>query len=111
MRTTALVVQPRPRAPLLREARKRIRRAGGGLTLGACRYGGLTGLGDAELTEQGVMALSGHRDARSARLYVKRTDVQRLVATRKRRAWVDSAAEAEQKGGDFQKEAPTALSE
>ena len=27
----------------------------------ACRHGGMTELGDAELTEQGVMSLSGHR--------------------------------------------------
>ena len=73
-----------------REARKRVRKAGGGgLTLAACRHGGLTELGDAELTEQGVMALSGHKDARSARLYVKRTEAQRLTAARKRRAWVE----------------------
>ena len=43
------------------------------LTLAACRHGGLTELGDAELTEQGVMALSGHRTPEAARLYVKRT--------------------------------------
>jgi hypothetical protein len=31
------------------------------LTLAACRHGGLTELGDADLSEQGVMALSGHK--------------------------------------------------
>jgi integrase len=97
---------------LFREARKRVRKAGGGgLTLAACRHGGLTELGDAELTEQGVMALSGHKDARSARLYVKRTDAQRLTAARKRRAWVDSTAQAEQKEGGFQNKAPAMVSE
>lgn len=95
----------------LREARKRVRRAGGGITLAACRHGGLTELGDAELTEQGVMALSGHRDARSARLYVKRTEHQRIAAARKRRAWVDLLAETEQKEGGFQNRPPAAVSE
>ena len=33
----------------------------------------MTELGDAELTEQGVMTLSGHKTAQAARLYVKRT--------------------------------------
>ena len=95
-----------------REARKRVRKAGGGgLTLAACRHGGLTELGDAELTEQGVMALSGHKDARSARLYVKRTEAQRLTAARKRRAWVNSTAQAEQKEGGFQNEALATVSE
>jgi hypothetical protein len=52
---------------LLRTARNRVRAAARAaklpdhLTLAACRHGGLTELGDAELTEQGVMALSGHR--------------------------------------------------
>lgn len=59
------------------------------LTLAACRHGGLTELGDAELTEQGVMALSGHRTPEVARLYVKRTETQRASAARKRRAWVE----------------------
>jgi len=102
---------------LLREARKRVRLAAKAaglpddLTLAACRHGGLTELGDAELTEQGVMALSGHRDARSARLYVKRTETQRLAAAMKRRAWVDATSETEQKEGVFRNEPPAALSE
>ena len=45
------------------------------------------GLG-AELTEQGVMSLSGHRSPEAARGYVKKTEAQRLAAARKRRAWV-----------------------
>jgi hypothetical protein len=86
----------------LREARRRVRQAAAAarlpasLTLAACRHGGLTELGDAELTEQGVMALSGHKTPKVARLYVKRTETQRLAAARKRRAWIDSTAEAEQ---------------
>jgi integrase len=80
---------------LLRTARNRVRDAArvaklpDHLTLAACRHGGLTELGDAELTEQGVMALSGHRTPEAARLYVKRTEIQRASAARKRRAWVD----------------------
>jgi hypothetical protein len=50
----------------------------------------MTELGDAELTEQGVMTLSGHRTPQAARLYVKRTERQRETAARKRRAWVDA---------------------
>lgn len=52
---------------LLRTARNRFRKAARAaklpddLTLASCRHGGLTELGDAQLTEQGVMALSGHR--------------------------------------------------
>ena len=54
----------------------------------ACRHGGLTELGDAELTEQEEMSLSGHRSPDALRRYVKKTEAQRLAATRKRRAWV-----------------------
>jgi hypothetical protein len=58
------------------------------VTLAACRHGGLTELGDAALTEQGVMALSGHRTPDAAGLYVKRTEAQRSQAARQRRAWL-----------------------
>jgi hypothetical protein len=34
----------------------------------ACRHGGMTELGDADMTEQNVMALSGHRTPEAARL-------------------------------------------
>ncbi|GMG82618.1 hypothetical protein LNKW23_18310 [Paralimibaculum aggregatum] len=59
------------------------------LTLAACRHGGLTELGDAEVTEAEGMAVSGHRTASNLRLYVKATERQRLSAARKRRAWLD----------------------
>ncbi len=49
----------------------------------------MTELGDAELTEQAVMALSGHRTPEAARLYMKRTEAQRIAAARKRRAWIE----------------------
>ena len=52
---------------------------------------GNDGTGDAELAEQGVMALSGHKTPHAARLYVKRTERQRVRAAAKRRAWVEAA--------------------
>ena len=82
---------------LLRTARNRVRAAArkaglaDDLTLAACRHGGLTELGDAELTEQGIMALSGHVVPDAARGYIKRTEVQRATGARKRRAWVEAA--------------------
>ena len=77
-------------------AQRRIReaRVAGALashvTLDSCRHGGMTELGDADLTEQGVMTLSGHKTPQAARLYVKRTERQRLSAARKRRHWVEA---------------------
>src|SRR5215831_8665152 len=101
---------------LLRTARNRVRAAARkaglpeDLTLAACRHGGLTELGDAQLTEQGVMALSGHRTPEAARLYVKRTETQRAAAARKRRAWVE-ASRREQEEDKSQKLTPAKESE
>ena len=53
------------------------------------RHGGMTELGDAELTESQVMSLSAHRTPEAARIYVKQTETQRVAAAKKRRAWVD----------------------
>jgi integrase len=92
--------QPRPYSVFY--ARRRVREArklaglGEHVTLDACRHGGMTELGDAELAEQGVMALSGHKTPHAARLYVKRTERQRVRAAAKRRAWVE-AGEGEAK--------------
>jgi len=58
-------------------------------TLEACRHGGMTELGDAELTEQEVMALSKHATPQAARLYVKRNERQELSAATKRRDFVE----------------------
>jgi hypothetical protein len=84
---------PRPYSMAFAAARVRKARKLAGLsyhvTLDACRHGGMTELGDAELAEQGVMALSGHRTPHAARLYVKRTEHQRQRAAAKRRAWVE----------------------
>ena len=100
----------------LREARKRVRKAAlvaglrMDLTLAACRHGGLTELGDADLSEQGVMALSGHKTPQVARLYVKKTATQRRSAARKRRAWIETLS-GEQEEGKSRNEAPVAKSE
>ena len=102
---------------LLRTARNRVRKAArkaglpDWLSLAACRHGGLTELGDAELTEQGVMALSGHKSPSAARLYVKRTEAQRVSAARKRRAWVEAASKQEQEAHKSRNEAPARMSE
>jgi hypothetical protein len=45
----------------------------------------MTELGDAELSEQNVMALSGHKTPDAARLYLKRTEKQRAIGARRRR--------------------------
>lgn len=58
------------------------------VTLEACRHGGMTELGDAGLTEQEIMSLSAHATPSAARLYVKRTEKQRLEGALKRRAAV-----------------------
>ena len=58
-------------------------------TLEACRHGGMTELGDAELTEQEIMTLSTHATPEAARLYVKRNERQELSAATKRRDFVE----------------------
>ena len=84
----------RPYAMVFAQRRVREARRHAGLgehvTLDACRHGGMTELGDAGISEQGVMALSGHKTPQAARLYIHRTDAQRLVAARQRRAWIDT---------------------
>jgi hypothetical protein len=92
-----------------RDLVRRARRAAGlpeHVTLAACRHGGMTELGDAEVTEQGAMSLSGHRTPDAARLYIKRTEIQRAVAARRRRAWVD----AEQRKTESRNDEPIAES-
>jgi hypothetical protein len=60
-------------------------------TLEACRHGGMTELGDAELTEQEVMTLSTHATPQASRIYVKRTERQEESAAVKRRNFVEKA--------------------
>lgn len=66
---------------------------------------------DADLTEQGVMALSGHRTPEAARLYVKRTETQRVTAARKRRVWVESGNIDERSEAESQNSAAAEKSE
>lgn len=65
------------------------------VTLAACRHGGMTELGSAELTEAEIMAVSRHADPRAARLYVKRTESQVANGLRKRLAFRDAGAKVE----------------
>lgn len=110
--------KPKPARPFkIRDARARVRKAAAAahlpadLTLAACRHGGLTELGNAELTEQGVMALSGHKTPQAARLYVKRTETQRVTAARRRRDWIESNRNGERKVAESQNEAAAKKSE
>jgi hypothetical protein len=54
-------------------------------TLDACRYGGMTELEEAELTDGQGRALSAHK-SRAYETYAKRTMERALAATRKRHA-------------------------
>jgi hypothetical protein len=54
----------------------------------------MTELGDAQITEQGIMALSGHRTPQAARVYVKRTERQRLAATAQWRRFLETEHDA-----------------
>ena len=72
---------------VVRKARRKVG-LGEHVTLTACRHGGMTELGNASLTEAQIMSLSGHTTPSAARGYVKRTQEQRLAASRARRAWI-----------------------
>jgi hypothetical protein len=61
------------------------------VTFAACRHGGMTLLGDASLTEPEIMSLSGHVTPAAARIYVKRTEAQRLRAAVQRRAFIEQS--------------------
>lgn len=80
-----------PRPYTFRDARARVRRIARAaglpdwLTLDACRHGGMTEIGDDDLTESQEMSLSGHKTPDAKRRYVKKTDAQRLLAQQKRR--------------------------
>ena len=92
LRGGAKVVVSRPF--LLRTARNRVRKAAEAAklpeyqTMEACCHGGMTELGDADMTEQNVMALSGYRTPEATRLYQKRTEKQRMLAASKRRIYL-----------------------
>lgn len=78
-----------------KEATRHVRRArraaglGEHVTLAGCRHGGMTLNGDAGLTEQQTMSLSGHATPQAARGYVKRTAAQRLAGARARRDFIE----------------------
>jgi hypothetical protein len=57
----------------------------------------MTELGDAELSEQNVMALSGHKTPDAARLYLKRTEKQRAIGARRRRVFLEFEERSEDK--------------
>ena len=78
------------------------------VTMEACRHGGLTELGNVELTEQQEMSLLGHRSPNALRRYIKKTESQRLATIRKRRAWV---LQEEHARNESQNEDPAAESE
>jgi hypothetical protein len=67
------------------------------VTMAACRHGGMTELGNANLTEAQIMALSAHETPQAARLYVKKTDEQRLAAARRRREHVKAHSKSRRK--------------
>lgn len=69
-------------------------------TFRSLRHGGLTELGDAEASDQGIMAHSGHRTRQMLGLYVKRTSQQAAIAARRRLAWRTEQAELSERSGD-----------
>lgn len=54
-------------------------------TMMSCRHGGLTELGDAEATDQEMMAMGGHKTRAMLTVYSRRTRKQAMNAARKRR--------------------------
>lgn len=65
-------------------------------TMMSCRHGGLTELGDAEATDQEMMAMGGHKTRAMLTVYSRRTRKQALNAARKRRALrTETAQESE----------------
>jgi hypothetical protein len=56
------------------------------LTFTSFRHGGMTELGDADLTDAQIRAISRHKSARTLPRYVKKTATQIVQGTVKRRA-------------------------
>jgi len=70
----------------------KIRREGGlpeWLTFASFRKGGMTELGDAGLTDQQILSLSGHRTRQMVDVYSRKTKAQRIAAASKRLAHRD----------------------
>jgi hypothetical protein len=76
-------------------AQRRVRQArqraglGAHVTLDACRHGGLTEQADAGNSDQRIRTVSGHKTVTALRVYLKRTQVQRMLASKQRREHVD----------------------
>jgi hypothetical protein len=97
-----IVLTPGERGPArpysLGYAQRRVREAreaaglGAHVTLDACRHGGLTESADAGSTEQQLRAKSGHKTAAALRVYLKATEIQRLVSSRLRRQHVENGS-------------------
>lgn len=69
------------------------------LTFTSFRHGGMTELGDADLTDAQIRAISRHKDAKTLPRYVKRTQRQITEGVKKRRAARGAAApEAPEEG-------------
>lgn len=71
-----------------------------GLTLAACRHGGMTELGDAGASDQQIMATSGHVSASSVRPYTRPTNTQRVKAARRRALLREEQATADEISDD-----------
>ncbi len=52
------------------------------LTFTSFRHGGTTELGDAEISDQGALSLTGHKTRDVLSIYMKRTEMQRATAAR-----------------------------
>jgi hypothetical protein len=53
-------------------------------------HGGMTEHGDSGATEAETMAMSMHTTPNASRLYIKRTEAQRIAASRKRRRLIEN---------------------
>lgn len=97
-RGTVIVMRDRPVAAglykpyeehLFRKHFRQVREAAGlpaSFTMMSCRHGGLTELGDAEGTDQEMMATGGHKTRAMLSVYTRRSGKQALNGARKRRA-------------------------
>lgn len=65
------------------------------LTFTSFRHGGVTELGDAEVSDQGALSLTGHKTRNILSIYMKRTETQRVAAARARLDYRVPKADAE----------------
>lgn len=54
------------------------------LTFTSFRHGGVTEIGDADISDQGALSLTGHKTRDILSVYMKRTEAQRVAAARAR---------------------------